>query len=507
VFAVNRRIRRFPLSTDAIGQFLKILRRRFANSANPRIRYSGRGGEGSAVAKTFAGARLRSLREAQGMNQVDLARALGISASYLNQIEHDSRPLTVPVLLRITEAFGVDASFFAATDSARLIAELREALPDVQASDLRDLAVSRPEVARSVLDLHRRAQHLDEQLSAVAGRRSSEVLVVGAHERVRDFFYTHANHFADLDVAAERVALAIGVRPGEVRSALSARLAAAHGVRVKTVSGDVAHRANAGELHHYDPLSRTLSLSLHMRPGQQAFRMATQVALLEFGDLLDATAAGVEEGPVRSLVRIGLARYAAAALVLPYGPFHAAAERLRYDIELLGDHFALGFETICHRLTTLQRPGARGVPFSFVRVDRAGNVSKRQSATAFHFSRSGGTCPLWSVYHAFAAPGKVLAQVAEMPDGHRYLWVARTVSRGRGGYGGPDKTFAIGLGCEIRHAHKLTYSSGVDLEDRAAATPIGPGCRTCDRPLCPQRSSPPLGKPLRVDEKDRKSVV
>ncbi|MBP2478666.1 putative transcriptional regulator/transcriptional regulator with XRE-family HTH domain [Crossiella equi] len=455
------------------------------------------------MAKTFVGARLRRLREGRGMNQVDLARALGISASYLNQIEHDSRPLTVPVLLRITETFGVDASFFAAQDSARLFAELREALPnaDVSSADLRELASNRPELARAVLGLARRNRELDEQLSVVLGDRAAESLI-GTHERVRDFFYTHANHFTHLDTAAEQVAGAIGIRPGEVRSALAARLAEKHGIHVRNIVGDVAHNASSGELHHYDSITRTLSLSLHMRPGQQAFRMATQVALLEFAPELDAIVAESEEpdGPVRALIRIGLARYAAAALVMPYRNFHETAERLRYDIELLADHFAMGFETICHRLTTLQRPGALGVPFSFVRVDRAGNVSKRQSATGFHFSRSGGTCPLWSVYSAFSAPGRVITQVAAMPDGQRYFWVARTVARSRGGYASPGKTFAVGLGCEIRHASRLVYSSGTDLDDASAATPIGPGCQTCERPLCPQRSAPPIGKPLRVDE-------
>ncbi|AXX29377.1 DUF2083 domain-containing protein [Actinosynnema pretiosum subsp. pretiosum] len=454
------------------------------------------------MARTFVGARLRRLREERGLTQVELARALGISASYLNQIEHDSRPLTVPVLLRLTESFGVDASFFATHDSARLFAELQEALSgaDVSPGDLREVATSRPELARAVIDLHRRYRQADEQLTAVAGDRSGE-LVVGAHERVRDFFYTHANHFAELDTAAEHVAGRTGVRPGETRSALAARLADRHGVRVQGIAGELANHNSAGELHHYDPVNRVLRLSGNLRPGQQAFRMATQIALLEFGDELDAIVqeSREPEGPVRSLIRIGLARYAAAALLLPYRSFHESAEELRYDIELLADHFALSFETICHRLTTLQRPGERGIPFSFVRVDRAGNVSKRQSATGFHFSRAGGTCPLWSVYGAFSAPGKVITQVAAMPDNQRYLWVARTVSRSRGGYASPGKIYAVGLGCEIRHASRLVYSTGVDLEDASAATPIGPGCQTCDRPLCPQRSMPPVGRPLRVD--------
>ncbi len=188
------------------------------------------------------------------------------------------------------------------------------------------------------------------------------------------------------------------------------------------------------------------------------------------------------------------------ALVLPYRVFLGAAERYRYDITRLSDHFGVGFETICHRLSTLQRPGTRGVPFSFVRVDRAGNISKRQSATGFHFSRVGGSCPLWIVYEAFSSPGRILTQVAELPDGKKYFWLARTVSRAAGGHGDPGKTFAIGLGCELRHARRLVYSDGLALGTGAAVTPIGMGCKVCERPACPQRAFPAIGKPMRVDE-------
>jgi XRE family transcriptional regulator, fatty acid utilization regulator len=188
------------------------------------------------------------------------------------------------------------------------------------------------------------------------------------------------------------------------------------------------------------------------------------------------------------------------AVVLPYGAFLAAAEEARYDIDVLGRRFGVGFETVCHRLSTLQRPSARGVPFFFVRIDRAGNISKRQSSTGFHFSRVAGSCPLWNVHEAFATPGRILTQLAQMPDGRRYLWVARTVTRRSGGYGTPDKTFAVGLGCDLRHAGRLVYSTGLQLDDPAAATPIGPGCKVCERTACPQRAFPPIGRPLRVDE-------
>ncbi|MFJ6782956.1 short-chain fatty acyl-CoA regulator family protein [Streptomyces yangpuensis] len=452
------------------------------------------------MSKTYAGARLRRLREDRRMTQAELARVLGISPSYLNQMEHDSRPLTVPVLLRLTEAFGVDPGFFSERDTSRLVADLREALASevaearVSASDLAELATRMPAVASVLLDLGRRSQLLAERLADTAdGRDGGPTVPRSPHEEIREFFYRRQNYLHDTDLAAEALADEIGLRPGEVVRVLSDRLAGHHGIRLAS---------DSDRLHHFDARARVLHLSGRLRPGQQAFRMATQVALLEHGAELDRLAAEdfPSGSPAHRLARIGIANYFAAALVLPYGAFHTAAEAFRYDVERLTDHFGVGYETVCHRLSTLQRPRLRGVPLSFVRVDRAGNMSKRQSATGFHFSRAGGTCPLWNVYEAFAAPGRIHVQVAAMPDGQRYLWTARAVTRHRGGWGEPGKTFAIGLGCEIRHASRLVYSDGLDLDNAAAATPIGMGCRLCERLDCPQRAVPPLGLPLAVDE-------
>ncbi|MEU6172272.1 short-chain fatty acyl-CoA regulator family protein [Streptantibioticus parmotrematis] len=454
------------------------------------------------MAKTYAGARLRRLREERRLSQAELARVLAISPSYLNQMEHDSRPLTVPVLLRLTEAFGVDPGFFSERDTNRVLADLREALADevaadrVAPSELAELASRLPTVAAVLIDLSRRKQALTEQVARSSDNRGTggPALPWSPHEEIREFFYRRQNYLHEADLAAEDLAAAIGIRPGEVLRALSARLTERHGVRLAADTTD--------RLHHYDGHARVLHLSNRLRPGQQAFRMATQLALLEYDEELSALASEDHEhgSATWSLARIGIANYFAAALVLPYRAFHTAAEELRYDIERLTDRFGLGYETVCHRLSTLQRPRLRGVPFSFVRVDRAGNLSKRQSATGFHFSRAGGTCPLWNVYEAFAAPGRIHVQIAAMPDGQRYLWTARTVTRHRGGWGEPGKTFAIGLGCEVRHASRLVYSDGLDLDNVSAATPIGMGCRICERLDCPQRAVPPLDRPLAIDE-------
>ncbi|SFP29574.1 hypothetical protein SAMN05421810_102170 [Amycolatopsis arida] len=458
--------------------------------------------------KTFAGARLRHLRESRRMSQADLARLLEISPSYLNQIEHNTRPLTVPVLLRITEAFGVDAEFFANNDTARLVADVREALldeavgVDVSSSEINELAGNLPTVAQALVKLHRRYRSAVEQTAALTtengmGLHGSPAAPL-PHEEVRDFFYERENYVAELDERAERMASMIGLRRGEVRNRLRERLVEHYGVHVTSEGID----ETAGEQHRYEPDTKTLRLAPSLRIGQQAFRLASQIAVLEYDDLITELAdSWAFSGPAaRSLARVGLANYFAGALILPYRAFHSTAEGFRYDIERLCDHFGVGFETVCHRLSTLQRPKLRGVPFSFVRVDRAGNMSKRQSAAGFHFSRVGGACPLWNIYEAFTSPGKILTQVASLPDGKTYFWVARTVSRNIGGYGSPGKMFSVGLGCELRHARRLVYSTGLDLDDKAAATPIGMGCKVCERPACPQRAFPTIGKQLTVDE-------
>ncbi|NNN32036.1 DUF2083 domain-containing protein [Streptomyces sp. S3(2020)] len=461
--------------------------------------------------KVYAHAKLRRLRREHGMNQVDMAHALGISTSYANQLEQSQRPLTASVLLRIAEVFGVDAEFFSEAAEDRLTADLRAALADEAcgvespaAEEIAEAARDHPEVARALVALHRRYRDAAEQ-TAVLSSGGTLPVPGDPHDEVRDFFYAHHNHFEPLDTEAERTAEKLELRPGRCADPLTVRLADRHGVRVV--------RAAAGrsiDARRYDPDSGLLFLSPWLSDGQRAFQLATQLALLEHAPLLDQLAGSAAEltpaSPALALARIGLANYFAGAVLMPYTLFHTTAEEVRYDIELLSARFGVGFETVCHRLSTLQRTGRRGVPFSFLRVDRAGNISKRQSATDFHFSRLGGTCPLWTVYEAFSAPGRILTQVAEMPDGKRYFWIARTITRGGFGHHAPRAEFAVALGCELRHAHRLVYAEGIALDDPRAATPIGLGCRICERRDCAQRARPPAGGRLAVDP-DRRTYV
>lgn len=458
------------------------------------------------MAKTFVGSRVRQLRSERGFSQAALAQMLEISPSYLNQIEHDVRPLTVSVLLRITEVFGVDATFFASQDDTRLVAELREVSLDVDLgievdqSELADIVNSHPTLARAMVNLHQRYRLTATQLAAATEDRFSDGSGTGSitmpHEEVRDFFYQRQNYLDELDTAAEDLTIRMRMHRAELARELSDRLRAVHDVRI-------VRRNDLGDtvLHRFDPETKTLEIGAHLSSGQVVFKLAAELAYLEFGQLIDARVAegNFTSDESRTLARLGLANYFAAATVLPYRQFHDVAENFRYDVERLSAFYSVSYETIAHRLSTLQRPSMRGVPLSFVRVDRAGNMSKRQSATGFHFSSAGGTCPLWNVYETFANPGKILVQIAQMPDGRHYMWVARTVERRAARYGQPGKTFAIGLGCELRHAHRLIYSEGLDLSSEVG-TPIGAGCRVCERDNCPQRAFPALGRALDLDE-------
>ena len=387
--------------------------------------------------KAYMGVRLKRLREEHQLTQQALANALGISLSYLNQIENNQRPLSVSVLLKLNAAFGTDVQMFSDNDEARLIGELREAVADpalgeqVALAELKELASSMPALARAFVAQGRRLKQASDEIAAYAARLGDDRQARAAtspstpFEEVRDFFYAQHNYIDDLDRAAEAVAQEMGMPLGRMADAIARRLEERHGIRL----AELRDQEETGAQRRYDAQTRTLHLSRRLLPGQQAFQMSTQLALVEQREMIATLSAhaSFSSDEARSLARIGLANYFAGALILPYVAFLTLAERLRYDVDLLGREVGVGFETICHRLSTLQRAAKRGVPFFFVRVDRAGNISKRQSATDFHFSRIGGTCPLWNVYDAFSNPGRTLTQVAEMPDGRAYLWIARKI--------------------------------------------------------------------------------
>ena len=310
-------------------------------------------------------------------------------------------------------------------------------------------------------------------------------------EEARDFFNDRANHFPELEDAAEAIAEAIGAAPHEMNHAIAERLRRDHGLTVTV-------QPLGGAERRYDPATRGLALAETLSRESRGFEMAFQLALLEAREAVEAAVPAVSDSAdAAMLVRVGLLNYVAGAILMPYAAMLARARELRHDIDALAARFGVSFEQVCHRLTTLQRDGARGIPFFFLRVDPAGNVSKRFSAAGFPFARYGGSCPRWVVHTAFARPGAMQAQVAELPDGAAFLCFARTIERPAARWGEPRPTHVVAMGCALTHAEDVVYADGIDLA--AAKVGIGLSCRLCDRPDCRSRAFPPIEHRLALD--------
>jgi len=315
-------------------------------------------------------------------------------------------------------------------------------------------------------------------------------------EEVRDFFHYCDNYIDAVDRAAERFSDTLAL---EGNSGID--------VVAKHLSGlGITIEINPQtKLRSYDRSARLLSISSQHSAATQLFQILHQYALIEQNDLLEATLdlARFQSEQARNICKIGLANYFAGAAILPYRAFLNQAQQCRHDLEQLSQQFGASIEQVAHRLSTLQRPGAKGIPFFFVRVDQAGTITKRHSATRLQFARFGGACPLWNVHQAFETPGQFLRQLAQTPDGVRYFCLARDVSKSGGAFNAPRRRFAIGLGCEIKHADDLIYADDMDIANQKAFEPIGISCRICERENCHQRSVPPMQRTINVDHNKR----
>jgi hypothetical protein len=451
--------------------------------------------------KLYIGAKLREIRTRLGLTQKNFAAKLGVSLPYLNQMENNNRPVSGAVILGLAQEFGVDVAALGSGDTERLVSDMREALADPVFTDdtpplpdLRLAAANAPALARAFLDLHRAYRQTHERLASLdeaLGRDGATTPT--PWDEVRDFFHYCDNYIDAVDRAAERFA-------GQAQGDLAAHAAEALegiGVRLRRAAGD--------GVRHYDPATQTLTLSPHAAPETQRFQLLHQYALLAQDQLLTATLdlARFQTDTARAIAHVGMANYFAGAVLMPYTRFATAAADTRHDLERLSIRFGASIEQIAHRLSTLQRPGAKGVPFFFARVDQAGTVTKRHSATRLQFARFGGACPLWNVHSAFESPGRFLRQLAETPDGARYVILARDVSKSGGAWDAPLRRFAISLGCEVRHAPALVYADGLDLGAATAFQPIGISCRICERTQCHQRSVPPLERRIVIDPNHR----
>jgi len=443
----------------------------------------------------YLGPRLRRLRRELGLTQQAMADDLAISPSYIALLERNQRPVTADMLLRLARTYRLDVSDLASQDGedyARRVAEvLRDPIfsdIDLPALEVSDLATSFPGISEALLRLHhtytREQQALAEQRSG-----SGDAEIHDPAGEAQRFFARRRNYIDAIDRRAEDLAAEIETEGG-MRQFLGKK-----GVRLRYLPPDVL----VGSLRRFDRHNQQLLIADTLDGPGRDFQVATHIAYTalrgEIGQVLREETFG--SATAETLVRRGLAAYGAAALRMPYERFARAVEARRYDIEAIAAVFGASFEQVAHRLTTLQRPGQQGVPFFFLRVDEAGNVSKRLDGAGFPFAAHGGGCPLWSVHQVFARPGEVVTQWLELPDGQRFFSIARTVRSGLGGLAGRRIVRAIALACAASEAPRLIYAQE---QAAAEATPIGLTCRLCHRAECQARSAPPIGREILADD-------
>ncbi len=458
----------------------------------------------------MVGQRVRRLRRERGLTQARMAERLGISTSYLNLIERGQRPVTVPFLLKLGRVFDLDLQRFAEDDEGRVVARLKEVFADplfargrVADQDIRDVAAASPTLGDAVFTLFRAYRDLAEEREnpdeGLTGERPPRLTATagGPEEAVRDALQAKACYFPELEDAAAQLRAEADTNHAGLAERIQGILEERCSVKIRIMPSDVMH----GVLRRYDRHGRRVLLSELLPAEARAFQLAHQAALIGWRDPLDGIAerSGLE-GDARRLLVMRLADYFAGACLMPYEPFLEAAETLRYDMDLLSRRFGVEAERVCDRLITMQRPGAKGVPFFLARMDCAGNLAGHFSAAGFHFARFGGLCPRWGVHRAALTPGETRVETVEMPDGARFLTIARTVPGLNGGHELPGRLDTVIVGCPVVHATRLVYGAELDDERASRATPIGVNCRLCERTECTARAFPPFSRRAVVDE-------
>lgn len=445
----------------------------------------------------YMGPRLRRLRRELGLTQADMAADLDISASYVALLERNQRPLTADMLLRLARTYKLDMAEVAGDGGAEQTARLQTVLKDPMFDDIDlpqlatgDVAVNYPGITEALLRLY--TSYREEHL-ALADRDAGTHPVEDVADPVaesRRFLAARRNSFPALDEMAEKLAAQV-----EADGGFAGWLKTRHNLRVRRLPSDVM----AGSMRRLDRHRDAVLLDDTLDGASSSFQLAVQIAYLDMRKSFDAI---LKDGQFSgesssSLARRALASYGAAAILMPYTMFAKAAEARCYDVEALARQFGTSFEQTAHRLTTLQKPGQERVPFFFLRVDPAGNVSKRLDGAGFPFAGHGGSCPLWSIHRVFETPREVVTQWLELPDGQRFFSIARTVTAGGGGWGAPRVERAIALCCAAEHAHRLVYTQSSPPPE---PTPIGVTCRLCHRPQCLARSAPPIGRDMSPDD-------
>jgi hypothetical protein len=449
--------------------------------------------------KLLAGHAIRRLRRREGLTQAAMAEMLAISPSYLNLVEKNQRPVSATLLVKLAETFDFDPRALAAGEPGGGEAALRRRLADplfadleIDRNELHEWLAGAPGGAEAF------ARAYDRIVAGAPGEGGETVADPVAE--VRREIERWRGFYADLDAAAEALADEVRLGAGDLYGAIAERLRVKHQLTIRILPVDVMPDL----LRRTDLHARQLQLSETLDPASRTFAAACQLGQIEAREGIEALVrgAGFADRAAERLYRRYLTGYFAAALMMPYARFLRACEATGYDPELLQRRFGAGFEQVAHRLTTLQRVGARGLPFFLVRIDRAGVASKRFSgASASPLAESEARCPLWRIHAAFDRPGSLAVQLVELEDGARWLTLSRMVTPQGRRFGAVPAEFAIGLGVAVAHAGNLAAARGIDF--KGEATPIGLGCRACTRGACPQRSAPPTGRALLLHDRER----
>lgn len=450
---------------------------------------------------------MRRLRLERGETQGAMARVLGISSAYVNLLENNQRSVSVAVMLRLFEAYGVDWRDIAEDDDTSVLADLRGVMQDPifaadkpDAQQLRAALVHSPGLVQSMLRLHRAYQAATDQLLSLAEGGDPVLTTTTPEAAVHLYFRRNRNYFRDLELAADAFWAGDVPERDEVYSALKLRLRRQLGITVRLVQV----RDLPGALRQYSEDAREILLSEALDHTNRVFQLVHMVGLLEQRAMLERLIAqsGLTEARAQARLRVELANYFAAAVLMPYDGFLAEARASKYDLDHIATRFGVSFEQACHRATTLQREGAQGVPFFFLRMDKGGNVTKRFNATGFHLAEYGGACPRLDVHTSFRTPGHIVPQFVEMPDASQYFVFSRTVDRPTFERHGQDNRLAVAMGCTIEHAAQIGYAEAFSVSG-ARMTPIGINCRICNRLNCDQRAYQATVLSQPVDERRR----